>query len=290
MRRTLVVTVTVLLSAGGALAGLVDSGGEAIGWGVTPFTQPNQASTYDDGLELWMTIQNDYAPIDYPGGVGYRPSPSGSTGEGFDLEEMYVRPAQSQVQVLLIASNYPSVDAVGSTWRLGDLMITVDDQEFGIVTSDANQGLDAGAVYRIDTAGDVVGLQDQSRSYFGDTRLRANDYGPDATISDIVGALAVSGTIDVGQRLGTADLQTDVFDYGGAEDGTYLLQYTFESSLLGLDAPPQEWITQMTWGCGNDVIRVRGDDTHPIPEPATFAMLLLGVGMTWWARRRSEHK
>jgi len=288
MRRTLVVAVTVhLLAAGGALAGLVDAGGEVIGWGVTPFAQPNQAGTHDDGIGLWMTIQNDYAPLDYPGGIGYQPSSGGSVGEGFDIEAMYVRPARNQVQVLLVASNYPSVDAAGSTWYLGDLMITVGDQDFGIVTSDANQGLAPGSVYRLDGSADVTGIQDQPRSYYGDTRLVANDYGPDATIPDIVGSLAVSGAIDPGQRLGTADLQTDLFDYGGAEDGTHLLQYTFDPSVLELDAPPLEWTAQMTWGCGNDVIRVRGETPY-IPEPATFGMLLFGVGLTWWARRRSE--
>jgi len=288
MRRTLVAALTVHLLAGGALAGLVDDSGHVTGWGVAPFTRPNQASTYDDGLGLWMTIQNDYAPLDYPGGVGYQPSPGGSTGEGFDLEEMYVRPGENQVQVLLVASNYPSTEAVGNTWYLGDLMITVDDQDFGIVTSDAYQGLAPGSVYRLDADGDVVGLHDQSRSYYGDTRLRANDYGPDATIPHIVGALAVSADIDTEQRVGTGGVLADVFDYGGVEDGTHLLQYTFDPSILELDALPQEWSAQMTWGCGNDVIRVHGD-RPPIPEPATFAMLLLGVGMTWWARRRSGH-
>jgi len=287
MRRTLVLAITVHLLAGGAaLAGLVDGTGQVTGWGVTPFERANQVDTYDGGL--WLTIQNDYAPIDYPGGVGYQPSPGGSTGEGFDLEEMYVRTGKGLVQVLLVASAYPSVEAVGNTWYLGDMMLTVDGQAFGIVTSDVNQGLAPGSLYRLDGAGDVTGLQDHSGSYRGDTRLLANDFGPDATIPDITGGLSVSGAIDPGQLLGTADLQTDVFDYGGVEDGTYLLQYTFDPSILGLDDPPGQWTTQVTWGCGNDVIRVQNDSPQ-VPEPATFAMLLFGAGLTWWARRRSRH-
>lgn len=287
MRRTLILAITVHLLAGGAaLAGLVDGTGQVTGWGVTPFTRGNQADTYDGGL--WLTIQNDYAPIDYPGGVGYQPSPGGSTGEGFDLEEMYVRTGKDLVQVLLVTSAYPSIDAVGSTWYLGDMMLTVDGQTFGIVTSGAQEGLAPGSLYRLDGAGDVTGLQDQPRSYRGDTRLRANDFGPDATIPDIAGGFAVSGAIDPGQLLGTADLQTDLFDYGGVEDATHLLQYTFDPSILGLDEPLQQWITKIAWGCGNDVIRVQ-DDSPLVPEPATFGMLLFGAGLTWWARRRSRH-
>ncbi len=284
MKKPLIMAVAVHLLAGAAAAGLVDGSGQVIGWGVTPFTQPNQANTHADGT--WITIANDYAPINYPG-VGYRPSPGGSAGEGFDLEELYVRPGETSVDVLLVASNYPSVNAVGNTWYLGDLMLTLDGRTFGIVTSDVQEGLAAGSVYRLDGTGDVTGLQAHSRSYRGDTRLVANDYGPDATIPDIMGGFAVSGDIDPGQLLGTAGVQTDVFDYGGVEDATHLLLYTFDPAILGLSEAPEEWLAQVAWGCGNDVIRVEGSDTPYVPEPATVALLMGGVALTWWTRRRS---
>ncbi|MFO8013513.1 MAG: PEP-CTERM sorting domain-containing protein [Phycisphaerae bacterium] len=285
MRRTLAVAVTIHLLAGAAVAGLVDGSGQVIGWGVTPFTQPNQASAYDDGV--WRTIANDYAPINYPS-VGYRPSPGGSTGEGFDLEELYVRPGETSVDVLLVASNDPSANAVGNTWYLGDLMLTLDGRTFGIVTSDVQEGLAAGSVYRLDGTGDVTGLQVHSRSYRGDGRLRPNDYGPDATIPDIMGGFAVSGDIDPGQLLGTAGVQTDIFDYGGVEDATHLLLYTFDPAILGLSEAPEDWLAQVAWGCGNDVIRVEGSDEPHVPEPATVAMLACGVALTWWTRRRGR--
>jgi hypothetical protein len=284
MQRTFIVVATVLLSAGAASAGLVDSGGQVIGWGVTPFTRPNQANAFDDGM--YMTIANDYAPINYPGGVGYRPSPGGSAGEGFDLEELYLRPSETGVDVLLVTSNAPSVDAVGSTWYLGDLMLTLDGESFGIVTSDAYQGLAAGSVYRLDGGGDVTGLQDEPRSYRGDGRLRPNDYGPDATIPDISGGFAVSGGIDPAQLLGTAGVQTDVFDYGGKEDATSLLMYTFDQETLGIEGEPEEWMVQVAYGCGNDVIRIEGSNTPNVPEPAALALLASGVALTWWTRRR----
>ncbi len=286
MRKALMVAVMVhLLAAGTTLADLVDPDGQVPGWGLTPFTQPNQANTSDGST--WMTIANDYAPIDYPGGVGYQPSPGGSTGEGFDLEEMYVRIVPDQVQVLLVSSANPSTDVAGNTWYLGDLMVTADDQTFAIVTSDLYQGLEAGSVYRLQGDDDVTGIQDHSRSYRDDTRLRPNDYGPDAAVPDIVGGFAVSGAIGPAQRLGTADLEADVFDYGGVEDGTWLLQYTFDPSVLGLDESPEHWAAQITWGCGNDVIRVR-DDVPQVPEPAAFGLLLAGAALTAWGRLRQR--
>ena len=286
MQKTLIAAVTLHLLAGAAVAGLVDGSGQVVDWGVTPFTQANQANTHADGT--WMTIANDYAPINYPGGVGYVPSPGGADGEGFDLEELYIRPGESAIDILLVASSYPSVDAVGSTWYLGDLMLTIDGQAFGVVTSDGYQGLAAGSVYLLDGTGDVTGLQDESRSYRGDTRLVANAYGPNATIPDLAGGFAVAGDIDPGQLLGTATVQTDVFDYGSAEDATNLLMYTFDPAILGLTQAPEEWEVQVAYGCGNDVIRVEGSDSPHVPEPATLAMLLSGAAMTWWARRRTR--
>ena len=87
---------------------------------------------------------------------------------------------------------------------------------------------------------------------------------------------------------GTATVQTDVFDYGGVEDATNLLMYTFDPAILGLTQPPEEWEVRVTDGCGTDVIRVGGSDTPYVPEPATLAMLLSGVAMTWWTRRRTR--
>jgi hypothetical protein len=283
MRKALTLAVAVHLLAGGAaVAGLVDTNGEVVTWGLTPFTRPNQANTFDGAT--WMTIQNDYAPIDYPGGVGYQPSPGGTSREIFDLEEMHVRLDGGAAQVLLVASSYPSTYAVENTWYLGDLMITLDDQRFAIVTSDLYQGLAPGSIYRLDGDADVVGLQEHARSYAGNTSLRANDYGPDATVAEILGPFAVAGTIDPSKLIGMATLEADTFDYGAAEDGTWLLQYTFDPSVFGADEP-DFWTTQITWGCGNDVIRVRGDPPY-VPEPATVGMLLFGVTLTLLGRRR----
>lgn len=284
MSRTCLMTMGILLiTAPVATANLIETTtGEATGWGLTPFTRPNQANVYDGST--WSTISNDYAPIDYPGGVGYRPSPGGSTGEGFDLEEMHLRVRDDLAQVLLVASSGPSARAAGHTWYLGDLFLTFGDRRFGIVAHDLHQGLAAGSVYRLEDPADVVGIQNHSRSYLGDGRLRANDYGPDATVADIVGALAVAGSIAPEKLVGTADIQQDVFDYGSDENGTLVTQFSLDAGLLDLQ-PGDTFSSKMTWGCGNDVIRIDGW-TSPVPEPATLAMVAVGVVATYISRRK----
>ena len=288
MHRKLVIAVVVhLLLASAAFGGHVDGLGNVPDWGITPFSQPNQSDTFDG--TLWLTIENDYSPINYPSGVGHQASPGGSTGEGFDLEEMYVRIAGHQTQILLVASNGPSVDAVGSTWYLGDLMIQAGSEQFAIVTDSGPQGLPAGNIYRINGDADLEGLQNQPGSYRGSTAVVENAYGPDATIPQIAAPWAVSGSIDAGQLIGAATIDTDSFDYGGKEDGTFLIQYAFDTSVLGLDEPT-ELTTKITWGCGNDVIRVKGVNAPQIPEPATLGMLLVGSLLTYVARRRDIRK
>jgi len=288
MHRKLVIAVVVhLLLASAAFGGLVDGLGNVPDWGITPFSQPNQSDTFDGAL--WLTIENDYSPINYPSGVGHQASPGGSTGEMFDLEEMYVRVTQTQTQVLVITSSGLSTEAAGNTWYLGDLMIQAGSERFGIVTQSATQGLTAGAIYHINGDADLEGLQDHPSSYRGSTVVVENDYGPDATIPQIAAPWAVSGSIDAGQLIGAATIDTDSFDYGGKEDGTFLIQYAFDTGVLGLDEPT-ELTTKITWGCGNDVIRVKGVNSPYIPEPATFGMLLVGAFLTYVARRRDIRK
>lgn len=285
MRKKLFLAAMVnLFLVGAALGGLlVDGTGQVTAWGITPFSRPNQMDTFNG--TLWMTLSNDYSPVQYPSGVGHVPSPGGSTGEAFDLEEMYVRIGQGQAQVLLVASSGPSLEAVGSTWYLGDLMIEAGGKPFAIVTQSGSQGLAAGAIYRINGQADVVSLQNRPRSYYGSTTVVANDYGPDATVPEIAGPWAVSGAIDASQLVGTAGIDTDSFSYGGDEDGTFLIQYTFDTSVFDLESP-MELLTKITWGCGNDVIRVKGVESPHVPEPATIGMLLIGSILTMLARRR----
>jgi hypothetical protein len=276
------VAAALLMGADTVFGLTLSSMGTVTDWGVTPFSQPNQASART-GV-LWSTISNDYSPISYPG-AGHVPYPGGTVGESFDLEAMYLRIGGSQMQVMLVASSPWTAVSSGNTFNLGDLFITVSGQQYGIVTQQTNAGLAAGSVYRIDKNKDTLGLQPGSGSWAGSSAIVTNDYGAADTIENIVGPWAVSDKIKNDQRLGTAAIQSATFDYGGKENGTFLLEFTLDPSLLGITA--DDTVTaQMTWGSGNDVIRVVDTCPLPTPEPSSLALLAAGAGLFAAARQR----
>lgn len=274
MRSKLVLTAVVLAVVAATASGSpIGAGGDITDWGITPFSQANQNNVQAGNLV--STIGNDYSPIDYPGGIGHVPS-YGTAGERFDLEEMHVQFTETDIGVLVVTSSAFSTAASGTTWHLGDLFITVDDSRYGVVTQAANQGLTAGEVYRIDADGDVVLLQSGSGGYLSRNTLVANDYGPPDVIRNIAGPWAVDGDADAEQRLGNAAMDGGTHDYGGDEDGTFVLEYRIDRSLLGAQAGSDVG-AHITWGCGNDVIRTEGTVPTPIPEPATACLLMVGL-------------
>ncbi len=271
MKLLMAATVLVLLLSAPASGDLIRDDGEVDDWGFTPFTESNRTNVFQGGT--YVTIADDYAPIDYPC-CGRVPSPGGTRGEKSDLEQMRVRFGQDSMQVLVVTSSGFSFRNSGSDVHLGDLFVTVGAQRFGIVTQEDNQGLAPGRIYRIDSDNDVRILQDVAGTYLNKNTLVENDYGPPATIRDVAGPWALAGGIALDQLLGQASLDFDVHSYGDGEDGTLVLEYTFDPGLLGL-AEGGPFTTHLAWGCGNDVIRVDSSPS-PIPEPATAVMLAIG--------------
>jgi hypothetical protein len=281
------VIASVGLAAPGEAAIVLNGSGTVAGWNVTPFTQANAANVTVGNTA--STIANNYAPINFPG-VGYFPSPNGTTGEKFDLEQMHLRQTGSTMQLLAVLGGGLSHVVGGNTLYLGDLMLNVDGQRFGIVTQSASQGLTAGNIYSLTAAGDTTQIQNVSNSYFGNNTLVANDYGPNAKVRDIIGDWAVKSTISSGKLLGSATLSSATFNYGGTENNTYLLEYTFDLATLGINSY-SDITAQLAWGCGNDVIRVQAGslvppNITPIPTPAALPMGLMGLGLVALRRHR----
>ncbi len=280
MKRWFIFTIVMAVfgvAANYATALSVSPSGEVVGWGVTPFVNnDNGVVVTDIAPGVTSYLQNDWAPINYPG-VGNVPSPGGRTGEQFDLEEMHVRVVGDEMQFLLVASSEYEATA-GATYSLGDLMLNVDGVDgfdYGLVTLMGNAGLTAGGLYDIDT-----------------TRGLQGAYANNPTIAAEIGPWAVQTGMMVSQE----DIDTADHDYGNPnnrsrswwEDNTTL--YEFSVDLAAIDGPRPESIDfQIAWGCGNDVIGGTfdvpsgggpgdGQQTNGVPEPATAMLGLIGMG------------
>lgn len=287
MRNKWVLAAILTLAMASAASGsiILDGSGTVVNWGLRPFTLPNQSNLHQG--DIWSTIQNNYAPINYQG-VGYQPSPGNTAGgEVYDLEELHVRIIDHQLQMLLVTSTPWITQSWGNNIYLGDMMLTIDGQRFGVVTQSASQGLAQGSIYRLGNAGDTVGIQQQNGSYWNYPTLVANDYGPSATVANVVGPWAVSNTISPGELLGMAQVSSATFDYGGAENGTFLVEYTFDTNLLGLSQPGNV-TAQTAWGCGNDVIRTAGATVPTVPEPGAMILLAAGSAFMYVSSRRKR--
>jgi len=280
-----VLTAAMASAAYGNL--IIDESGNVVNWNLRPFTLTNQVNLQQGNM--YSTIQNGYSPINFAG-VGHQPSPGiNAGGETWDLEELHVRVVDHQMSLLLATSTPWFAQSWGNNIYLGDMMLTIDGQRFGIVTQSASQGLAQGSIYRLANPGDTVGIQQQSGSYWDVPTLMANDYGPNATVSNIVGPWAVSKTISPSELLGLAQISSATFNYGSPENGTFLLEYVFDTNLLGLPQPGN--ITaQIAWGCGNDVIRTSGGTVPAVPEPGTIVLLAAGSLFMFVSSRRQRRR
>ncbi|MEX0776419.1 MAG: hypothetical protein WD042_12010 [Phycisphaeraceae bacterium] len=270
----------VLVGSAGSASALTMTGGTVTDWGLTPFSQPNGTSNVGGVTSI---IGNNYSPIDYPNGIHHQPSPGGSTGELYDLEEMHIRNSGGQVQVLLVLSS----PMVQGNLKLGDLLIKTNGNplfDHALVTQ-AHNGFLAGSYYQDIT---TAGLQNVSGSYLGNS-------GVEQQISNGAGQLAATFLAGGAATGSTYAIASEVHSYGtiaGAnENNTWLHEFTFDvaGDVNSIDL-------QMVWGCGNDVIAGSHTLTWPTPAPPTGAapemttaiLSAMGLGSLLIGRRRQR--
>jgi hypothetical protein len=243
------VSILVLLGAGrlAQAQGLtVAPTGVVVGWDVQPFSRGN-GSVID--VREGYTVADDYAPIEFPG-IGRVPSPGGETGEQYDLEEMHIRRDGPTLKVLIVTSSPLVADG---RWLLGDLFIEAGGQRLAIVTQPGGRAAAPGEIHPASEDQTVQPLQPGEHGYLGDPRRLPNDFGARATIADVASPWRVDPAVTTLQPLGHATINTARHDYGGDEDGTFLIEVTLDLAAVGL-ADDRTIAARIAWGRGSDVI------------------------------------
>jgi hypothetical protein len=126
--------------------------------------------------------------------------------------------------------------------------------------------------------------------YVIDTSEGGKLYGDDFSVY-LSDNLNRSGTFRNGQivqrKSGGTLLDTEMVLFGSETHGgkTYkTITYSFDWALLGVN-PGDELAFKWGMTCANDTIE---GSAHVVPTPATLPLVVVGLGATWFARRRAR--
>lgn len=225
---------------------------------------------YDFGVSAF-DADNNTAPIPYPSGVGYLPSPGhlGEGGEKFDLEGMFIALDNDYLHVALTKSFGLSAYSTGwgQTFNQGDIF-------FGFGGNNNAYAIDV-------STGNLVSvsqwnyIDNKPGSYYGYSSIRNR-----------IGAFEVAA----GSTLGSANqvmnfwsnLETNPLAPGNGD--TYVMEWKINrNDIVGWDGTSSLFF-HTTLGCGNDLIE---RPFNPIPEPGTVLLLGLGLfGVGIFSRRK----
>ncbi|MFQ5500150.1 MAG: PEP-CTERM sorting domain-containing protein [Candidatus Zixiibacteriota bacterium] len=257
----LAITRSVLLTA--TLVALMGSPAFAFSYDLYSF---GDSTTAFDG-------NNNWAPIDYPYGVGHEPSPGGvgEGGEKFDLEGLNVHVDADYVYISLTNSfGYNTSSAVwGGTYRLGDLFIGTNGgnkYEYAIDILDGS----AGDLYQV-TSWNYI--QNTPGSYYNTI------YRDSAGAHEYASGTSLGGVTSAANQW--AGLEDDLGFLAPGDGDTWVYEFKFDRSLLG-DFDSLQF--HINVGCGNDLIESSYTVT---PEPTTMLLFGLGLAGLGWLRRRS---
>jgi len=230
-------------------------GNTAMGFSWTSGYYDFGATPFDDN--------NNTAPISYPGGVGYLPSPGSQSegGEKFDLEGLFVAFDNDYMYVAMTNSFGYTVTSSswGNTFRQGDLFFGFGGEKntFAIDVSTGN----------LVSVNAYSYIQNIDGSYYDNATIRERVGAFEAVIFDEIGSANQAATFWEG-------LEADPLLPDATDGDTYVFEWKIDRNMLGWDGSSDIFF-HTTLGCGNDLMEY--EYSAAIPEPATI--ILLGIGL-----------
>ena len=216
---------------------------------------------YDHGASPFDG-NNNYAPIYYPYGVGYLPSPGDLSegGEKFDEEGFFVAFDADYMYLALTNSFGMSAtsSSTGATFYQGDIF-------FGYGGARNTYAIDVSTGEMVSVNSWQYIAQDPG-SYYEHIPIRLRVGAFKATDKSSIGSANQVLTFWKG-------LETNPMLPDDTEGDTYVFEWKIDRRILGWDGASNIFF-HTTLGCGNDLVEY----TYPgIPEPGT--MILLGLGL-----------
>ncbi len=232
------------------------------------------AGYYDHGASAF-DHNNNTAPIEYPYGVGYLPSPgyTGEGGEGYDEEGFFVA-FDDDYMYLALTNSFgmaATSSSFGTVLRQGDIFFG-----YGGAKNTFAIDVSTGDLRLVDTWSYI---EDIDGSYYDHipTRLRIGAF--EVLTGDALGS--ANQNLTFWEGLEASPLLPD--KTGG---DTYVFEWRIDRTILGWNGASDIFF-HTTLGCGNDLIEYT---YYPgVPEPATMILLGLGIlGAGFVARRKSN--
>ena len=249
---------------------------------------PSKAYVVDGLLDDWgilphsnwvpSSLSADWNEENYMGGPRNTVPANNFLGHVFDVEAAYFDDSQNYIHFAIV-TNFPETPPAvigrdGQPYLAGDVGITLGGP---VVPGDGYWAYEFGVVATGADKGDVVANPTWS--------LPAEYFTDYATYGQAGPSTITGGAVIGGAQIAWGD--TGVTSYG---ETSKVLEGSILKSLLGIPAGAaslgQEVTIHWTMTCGNDEAIVTGDIDNPVPEPATMA--LLGLGLTGVIVRRRK--